>query len=301
MMDENGGWFSPVIIGGVGGSGTRVVAQIVRQLGYYIGDDLNSAKDNLWFLVLFKRPRWFCGARHDKNDIYTGLRLLSKAMLRQAGPGWSELRFLIRAVLEISIFGHNYNGDGRGIWPFVRAWNMVAGKPETNFNPIRWGWKEPNSHIYLEYLADYFGAIKYIHTIRHGLDMAFSENQQQLYNWGPLYGLELPVSKSGVPAASLKYWIKSNRRAMQIGEKLGDRKFLVVNFDRLCVSPKSEITKIVRFLSVDPGAEILAALCRIPQRPKSLGRFRAHNIGRFDATDLNELENLGFSRSDDDL
>ena len=45
----------PVAIGGVGGSGTRLIAEIVNRLGYYIGGDLNSAADNLWFTLLFKR------------------------------------------------------------------------------------------------------------------------------------------------------------------------------------------------------------------------------------------------------
>ncbi len=31
----------PVVIGGVGGSGARVVAQILLQLNYYLGSDLN--------------------------------------------------------------------------------------------------------------------------------------------------------------------------------------------------------------------------------------------------------------------
>ena len=217
-MQKNGELSGPVIIGGVGGSGTRVVAEIINLLGFYIGDDLNPAKDNLWFLLLFKRPRWFRRTRHDKHEIFTGLRLLSKAMLHKIGPGWPEVKFLIRAVLEISIFGHNYKGDGRGLWPFVRAWNMVAGHPKMILNPNRWGWKEPNSHIYLDYLADFFSNMKYIHTIRHGLDMAFSDNQQQLYNWGPIFGLELPKTKSDEPAASLKFWIKSNRRVIESGQ-----------------------------------------------------------------------------------
>ena len=298
-MQKNGELPSPVIIGGVGGSGTRVVADIINHLGFYIGDDLNPAKDNLWFLLLFKRPRWFGRAHHDNKKIFTGLSLFSKAMLHRSGFEGPELRFLIRAVFEVSIFGHNHKGDGRGLWPFLRAWKMVAGQPKVTLNQGRWGWKEPNSHIYLEYIAAYFSKFKYIHTIRHGLDMAFSENQQQLYNWGPILGLELPTSRSEEPAASLKFWIESNRRVMQTGEILGDHKFLIVNFDRLCLSPKSEIQKIVSFLNIQPDAEKLEALNRIPQKPKSLGRYRAHTISQFDPGDLYELENFGFSTAAD--
>lgn len=46
----------PVAIGGVGGSGTRVFAEILRGFGFYIGDCLNGALDNLWFTLLCKRP-----------------------------------------------------------------------------------------------------------------------------------------------------------------------------------------------------------------------------------------------------
>lgn len=36
----------PVVVGGVGGSGSRVVAEMLETLGLFIGDDLNDARDN---------------------------------------------------------------------------------------------------------------------------------------------------------------------------------------------------------------------------------------------------------------
>ena len=49
----------PVAIGGVGGSGTRLIAQLLREAGFYLGGDLNPALDNRWFTLLFKRPDWY--------------------------------------------------------------------------------------------------------------------------------------------------------------------------------------------------------------------------------------------------
>jgi hypothetical protein len=46
-----------------------------------------------------------------------------------------------------------------------------------------WGWKEPNTYIILEKLNEYYPNMKYIHLIRNGLDMAFSENQNQVKLW----------------------------------------------------------------------------------------------------------------------
>ncbi len=294
-MQKNYNFSNPVVIGGVGGSGTRVVAEIIEKLGFYIGDDLNPARDNLWFLLLFKRPKWYRKARHNKNKIFTGFSLFTKSMFHKNYPTWSEWKFLIRAIFEIAIFGHNYKGDGRGIWPFVHAWKMLAAEKKLPLKLIGWGWKEPNAHIYIDYIAEYFEDFKYIHTIRHGLDMAFSKNQQQLYNWGPFFGLSKPKSLSEEPKASLKYWLRANRRVFEIGQKLGNQKFLAVNFENLCMLPESEIQKLVSFLSINPRVEDLKRAYSIPKRPESLGRNQNYALGQFEAADLNGLKAFGYS------
>ena len=46
---------APVVVGGVGGSGTRVVAQLLIELGFDMGSDLNESLDDLGFTALFKR------------------------------------------------------------------------------------------------------------------------------------------------------------------------------------------------------------------------------------------------------
>ncbi len=56
-MSVDWGQNGPVVIGGVGGSGTRVVAAILSTLGFHLGNDLNESMDNLWTTLLFKRPR----------------------------------------------------------------------------------------------------------------------------------------------------------------------------------------------------------------------------------------------------
>ncbi|PLX51195.1 MAG: hypothetical protein C0613_00910 [Desulfobulbaceae bacterium] len=74
---KNGPW----VIGGVGGSGTRVVAEIFAALGVYIGNDLNAASDNLLYTLLFKRPRWFLQNRTDPHALGIGFDLLRKIMV----------------------------------------------------------------------------------------------------------------------------------------------------------------------------------------------------------------------------
>jgi hypothetical protein len=125
--------------------------------------------------------------------------------------------------------------------------------------------------------------------------MAFSRNQQQLHNWGSILGVETPKVKAADPAASLKYWVKSNRRVAEIGKRLGDRKFLLVNFDRLCSAPKFEIQRIVSFLDVTPNPQDLESSFSIPKKPNSTGRYLAHHLDQFDPSDLEALQEFGFS------
>ncbi len=67
----------PVAIGGVGGSGTRLVADIVSQCGFYLGSSLNGNLDNLWFTFLLKRPYWFTNFPSD-DEIVKALRLFER-------------------------------------------------------------------------------------------------------------------------------------------------------------------------------------------------------------------------------
>lgn len=285
----------PIVIGGIGGSGTRVVAEIVARAGYHIGSDLNRAKDNLTYTLLFRRPRWFYRHHDDHRTIATGLSLFEKLMLRRRRPSLAELAFLIRATVSVAVYGHTWEGLGKGSWPFERLQRFRSAAPEPGPGRVGWGWKEPNSHLLIEHLAAHFPGFKYIHTIRHGLDMAFSRNQKQLYNWGPLYGVARPARPEQEPSASLKYWILANDRVFRLREKLGHERLLIVNFDDLCRAPASEVPKLLRFLGAELDDSAMAAAIRIPRTPGSTGRFRSEDLGQFEPTDLQWLPRFGFA------
>ena len=66
MLHGDAGLHGPIVIGGVGGSGMRVLAKSSRCSGLS-GADLNKASDNLTYTLLFRRPRWFYRHRHDAS------------------------------------------------------------------------------------------------------------------------------------------------------------------------------------------------------------------------------------------
>lgn len=206
----------PVVIGGVGGSGTRLLAQALQETGFYIGGFLNQALDNLWYTLLLRRARLFPGeSPGGDREIRKALELFETAMtqgLNDSPQRWQ--RHLIReAVLESM---EEKNRDQ----PRKAQKSLVASRPPDPGAYRAWGWKEPNTHIHLEALTRAFPDLKYVLLIRHGLDMAFSPNRSQLRRWGRRSGVATPESDAQVPAAALRYWVRANRQAVDRGERL---------------------------------------------------------------------------------
>lgn len=294
-MNDIAAFSGPVAVGGVGGSGTRVIAEILIKLGFYMGKRLNKALDNLWFTLLFKRPQWFSeGLSARKAQTFRGFRIFEKVMTGQPRLRMGERAFIVRAAIERNYFSkHKYLGKNYRAW--LAAISMLRSKWPDLSEFVGWGWKEPNTYIFIEYLAKYYHQrIKYIHVIRHGLDMAYSRNQKQLYNWGHLFGVQIPASPKLLPKASLNYWIRANERAVSLGKRhLGDR-FLLVNFDELCSYRDREVERLTKFLELSNSIVNMNQLYNVPTRPSSTGRYKQHDLSIFDRGEIDAVRRLGF-------
>ena len=281
----------PVAIGGVGGSGTRIVAEIIKQLGFYIGSDLNSANDNLWFTLLLKRPHWFLKNKDNPEEIFQYLDVFERIM---KGENLSSRDYLliIKAAFDISLHGHNVSGTGRGLWPFKRIFTILTNKSYDMASFKGYGWKEPNTHILLPYLEKHFKSMSYIHVIRNGLDMAFSSNQNQLFNWGQVYGIT-PDGAQPLPKLSLEFWIRANKEAVNYGREILRDRFFLVNFDNLCLNPEIEIKRIINFLGISENVN-MDRLVSLPRVPESMGRYKKHDLSIFSKEQIKAVEEFGF-------
>ncbi|WP_159107377.1 sulfotransferase [Azospirillum sp. B506] len=159
---------------------------------------------------------------------------------------------------------------------------------------IRWGWKEPNTHIVVDRLRKVLPTLKYIHVIRNGLDMAHSENQNQPRLWGShvLGGRKQSII---TPRYSLKYWCAVHRRVMRISEEKSNHgRFLIIKYEHLCASPQTTIGEICNFLSYDVSRKELEELSLIVSPPASIGRWRKAGTDIFDREDVDYAASLGF-------
>lgn len=269
----------PVAIGGIGGSGTRLIAKILNELGFHIGSDLNEAYDNLLFTLLFKRHEVLSATEYEFDLLAD---IFEKSMTGAAVYTNEQINF-IEQLSSVSRLQHSKT------WLEKRAENTLTNRKDL-IHAKRWGWKEPNTHIVIDRLAQRYDQIKYIHVMRNGLDMAYSENQNQLKLWGEFFlKQEFEIS----PYFSLQYWCLAHKRIIEIGKSFGNN-FLLLDYDSFCLEPKKGISCLLNFLEISPRSDIVENIQKLIKIPTSIGRFKQYDLHDLDPQDIQYVESLGF-------
>lgn len=271
-----------IAIGALGGSGTRAIAQLLIEAGIYMGDDLNGPNDNLVFTRLFKNPPWY--ERATKEEI-TGRLDVFRDYMENDRLSLKAASILLKASMTNPTFSENKR----------LGTNIIRKLFSASKDRSIWGWKEPNTQIYINEIADYFSNLKYIHIVRHGLDMAFSNNKQQLENWGYKYSILLDGKETQEEIAykQLEFWVRSTKDALDKGKNIKGG-FLLINHSDFCLRPTEQVDQVIQFLELDIGKEKLNELYQVPKKPATLGRFNKNDITIFDKHQIDLIEDLGF-------
>lgn len=162
----------------------------------------------------------------------------------------------------------------------------------------RAGWKVPGTFHWLAELGGFFPGFQYLHLVRHGLDMAYSGNQNQARNWAGRLGLELRLQDEGRvhPQSMLEYWLTANEKALEDAGRHLPGRLLVVRFEDLCHTPLAELDRILSFLDLQLPAASREALAGLVRTPASAGRYRQRDWrGDFTAQQLERLAALGYT------
>ncbi len=242
----------PNVIGATGGSGTRVVAKILRTGGMFTGQKLNPYEDAVEFG--FYSDRWI--------DTY----------VETGGDPPGGVRREMTADLSSVLVDH------------------LSGLPG---DAVAWGWKEPRSIYLLPFWNETMPGLRFLHFVRDGRDMAFSENQNQLNKHGAaVLGDELRKAKT--PIRSIALWNRVNAAAADYGErKLGSR-YLRVRFEDLCAEPGATVARIYDFFGLEGDAEAIGEAAVRP--PDTLGRWKRHKLAdELTRTGQPTLGRLGYS------
>lgn len=243
----------PIIaMGGIGGSGTRAFAQIMRNAGYHLGCDLNAALDNLMFSLIFKRPSALMW-NHETFKFHL-LTFLSHLQTGDLPEDFDEIYYNIPASGRA---GHSAE------WLFERLARAQHSPPISRGRLL--AWKEPNTHIFIEKILEISNNIKYVHIVRDHRYMVSSNNVNQLLNWGSVFFDEsLPVSANNI----LRYWVAVQERMIGIYNRFPDR-VMFMSYDRLMTTSQVQIEALLRFCetpAIDDPLELAASLEFVPRR-----------------------------------
>src|SRR5262249_24496407 len=148
------------------------------RLDHYMGDDMNEACDNLWFTLLFKRLE-LCSVDYTE-DFSKSVSVFRAVMAGRPSLDVDQIAW-VRNLAMVDRLQHD------AAWLRQRVASLLAATVSGRPRGERWGWKEPNTHVFLDRLQTAFPEMKYIHVMRNGLDMAYSENQNQLKLWGSVF------------------------------------------------------------------------------------------------------------------
>jgi len=272
-----------IAIGGMGGSGTRAVAEIFGQAGLYMGDDLNGANDNLFFTRLFKDPCWYKSA--SENNIEERLEIFERYM----GQGSITPSDFVK-ICRVATSNKVYRSDTR----FYINLSRKVFRKRTAIQT--WGWKEPNTQIYVNTLMKYFKQLKYIHVIRHGLDMAYSKNKQQLKNWGWKFNIHLSGKEDEKELAikQVDYWIRSNQYVQEICSKYPGR-YMLLHHEELCNDTVTTIDRILAFSGIKTDVHNRNNLYSIPKNTGSNKRYKDQDISIFSPEQIKQIISHGYS------
>ena len=129
--------------------------------------------------------------------------------------------------------------------------------------------------------------------IRNGLDMAYSDNQNQLIFWGQHYFKE---EMEVTPQNSLKYWCKVHKDLI-VNTQLMQEDFYLLNFDEFCNNPSRGLSQLNHFLGFQLQQKLTEHLLNLVIPPRSIGRYKKYDLSVFNPTDIAYVKHLGFDTS----
>lgn len=233
------------LIGGVGGSGTRLVAKILNMSGFYSGDNLNNSMDCL---------NW---------------------------PG------------NVNLMKDRSNSFKYKLESLQGPFSMFFQNQIANAGNKKIAIKVPGSFYYLPLILNIYENIQYIHVVRHGLDMAFSQNKNQLRNWGVFFNLDKLEDIEEV--RQFRYWHLANKLALDTCNKLIPNDFIVVRYEDLCQEGEITIDKILKFVKIQPEKKLIASIMNEIRLTNNIGRYKSKisNI-HFDERSILFLKMIGY-------
>lgn len=238
----------PFIIGATGGSGTRVVAEVLKVAGVHMGHDLNEANDTRSTRTFRKTwARRYLEADYGKHFSTSQLE---------------EMQQSLRTALNLQMTGISDQHVG-------------------------WGWKNPPNVLLMKCYFDWLPNCQFIHLLRDGRDMAFSGNRGQLNKFGKFI-MTQAERDCPEWQQKLIFWARTNLLAARVGSAAGPQRYLQLRFEDLTRNPESSLARLATFTGLSEDRFIQGQnLIHLP-RSIGRWRERAEDLRSFHSAEVHD-------------
>ena len=238
---------SPIVIFNKSHSGSRFLARLVAEAGIFMGAHQNESNDS-----------W---------DVLKLVEYLVERYYPDYAPLWDP-----------------HNPTDQKLVDLVRA--VFTSHTEGMAPKARWGWKLCETAYILPVLNFLFPEARYIHLIRDGRDVAFTDHRapnrpfwKKIYfnTDGMLAWRGLKFHRRDYEDRSHIYnalhWANSVTVGRAYGAMLRER-YLEVRYEDLCESFESTAASVLRFVGVENASGIIETLLPTVYK-NSIGKYRA--------------------------
>jgi Sulfotransferase family len=280
----------PVLLIGMHRSGTTLVAQLLRRLGFFLGERRQQHDEALFFRGL--------------NDLF----------LRQSGAAWDypapvELLLRDKPVRALALEHTRAQLSSPQAIGFLGPARYLRLRSIDRL-ATPWGWKDPRNTFTLPLWLQLFPDARVIHVLRHGVDVAASlverraravSDARALYRRRRrLYGIRgkrkqfVGTVRCATLEGSFSLWEEYVDEGSRHAEALGPRA-LEVRFEDLVARPTDVLSEVAAFAGLTPTpSELGEAVAAV--RPERAYAFRGRpDLLAFAASVEERLGRRGYS------
>lgn len=247
---------APILITGMHRSGTSLLAEILLNMGVFIGTDLEEHAESVSFRSLSEQIFHF---GHAFWDTPTNL----KALLNSP-PTCETIKEGIKELFGSKNFQDQYWGN----------------QPP---NQTLWGWKDPRALPIYRIWKEIFPGLRTIVIVRHGVDVAMSMARRARDNNQRINAGSLPLTLSRYISLrctdsreAFRLW-EEYHQLSQIFQESQD--VLFVTYEELLKCPNTQISNIAQYLGSTETPERILERLRSPLNSSNIYPYQKTKEG----------------------